>query len=160
MPKIAKSALLVSLLALSTTFAQAAPILYGAPISNEDAKKVGSAAAAAAKKRNIPVVVAVVDSTGTLAYFEKLDGTQISSADTGIGKARTANNWKRPSKDLEDVVVKNHRTALLNLPNIVPVQGGLPIVRDGKIIGAIGASGGTGQEDEEISQAGIDALNK
>lgn len=151
------ASVLISSAVVVTATAYAEPVLYGLPISNEQAKKVGSAAAAEARKNNWTVVVAVVDSSGTLTYLEKIDGTQIASVETAIGKAKTANNFKRPTKLLEDAVL-NNRVVMLNLPGVLPLQGGLPIVVDGKIIGAIGVSGAKSQEDEQAAAAGISAI--
>lgn len=137
----------------------AEPVLYGAPITNEVAKKIAANAYAEAKKNNLTVVIAIVDSSGTLTYLEKIDGTQLASVETAIGKARTANNFKRPTKALEDAVAGG-RNVVLNLPHVLPIQGGLPILVDGKIIGAIGVSGGTSQEDEQVASAGLTAVAK
>lgn len=156
MPSLLHTLLLVSIFNLASS-AVAEPLLYGSPISIDQAKKVGSTAAAEARKNNWTVVVAVVDSSGTLTYLEKIDGTQIASVETAIGKAKTANNFKRPTKLLEDAVL-NNRVVMLNLPGVLPLQGGLPIVVDGKIIGAIGVSGAKSQEDEQAAAAGISAI--
>jgi glc operon protein GlcG len=158
MTYILRTTFLAALLAFYSSLGLTAEIVgYGTPISSEQAKKAAAAAIADAKKNNLAVVVAVVDSSGTLTYLEKIDGTQLSSVETAIGKARTANNFKRPTKALEDVVAGG-RVALLNLPNVVPLQGGLPIIVDGKIIGAIGVSGATSQQDEQAAAAGLAAL--
>ena len=112
MTKLLRSTLAATILTAYASLGMAADIIgYGAPITNEQAKKAATAAIADAKKNNL----AVVDSSGSLAYFEKIDGTQISSVETAIGKARTANNFKRPTKALEDVV-SGGRVALLNHP--------------------------------------------
>jgi glc operon protein GlcG len=117
------------------------------------AKKLVAAAEAEAKKRGAAVVIAVVDDGGQLILLERLDDTQVASVDVAIGKARTAAIFRRPSKVFEDQV-KNGRVAALALPGATPLQGGIPITVDDKVIGAIGASGNSPQEDEEIALAG------
>jgi len=117
------------------------------------AKKLVAAAEAEAKKRGTTVVIAVVDDGGQLILLERLDDTQVASVEVAIGKARTAAIFRRPSKVFEDQV-KNGRVAALALPGATPLQGGIPITVEGKVIGAIGASGNSPQEDEEIALAG------
>ena len=117
------------------------------------AKRLVAAAEAEAKKRGATVVIAVVDDGGQLILLERLDDTQVASVEVAIGKARTAAIFRRPSKEFEDQV-KNGRVAALALPGATPLQGGIPISVDGKVIGAIGASGNSPQEDEEIALAG------
>jgi len=121
------------------------------------AKKMAAAAEAEAQKRKSTVVIAVVDDGGHLIVLERLDDTQVASVDVGIAKARTAAIFRRPSKEFEDQV-KNGRVAALALPGATPLQGGLPIVYEGKVIGAIGVSGNTPQEDEDIARAGAAAF--
>jgi len=120
------------------------------------AKAIAAAAEAEANKRGSTVVIAVVDDGGHLLFLERLDNTQVASVDVGIGKARTAAIFRRPSKDFEDQI-KNGRTASLVLPGATPLQGGIPILVDGKVIGAIGVSGNTPQEDEDIAKTGAAA---
>lgn len=117
------------------------------------AKKLVAAAEGEAKKRGATVVIAVVDDGGQLILLERLDDTQVASVEVAIGKAQTAAIFRRPSKVFEDQV-KNGRVAALALPGATPLQGGIPITVDGKVIGAIGASGNSPQEDEEIALAG------
>jgi len=117
------------------------------------AKKLVAAAEAEAKKRGATVVIAVVDDGGQLILLERLDDTQVASVEVAIGKARTAAIFRRPSKVFEDQV-KNGRVAALALPGATPLQGGIPITVEGKVIGAIGASGNSPGEDEEIALAG------
>jgi glc operon protein GlcG len=123
----------------------------------EVAKKVAAAAEAEAKERGARVVIVVVDDGGHVILLERLDDTQVASVEVGIGKARTAAIFRRPSKVFEDQV-KAGRVAALGLPGATPLQGGLPLVVDGKVIGAIGVSGETPQEDEDIAMAGVAAL--
>jgi glc operon protein GlcG len=119
----------------------------------EAAKKIASAAEAEAKKRGATVVVVVVDDGGHLLLLERLDDTQVASVEVGIGKARTAAIFRRPSKVFEDQV-REGRVAALALPGATPLQGGVPILFEGKVIGAIGVSGNTPQEDEDIAKVG------
>ncbi len=122
------------------------------------AKKIADAAEAEALKRGAKVVIAVVDDGGYLILLERLDNTQVASVEVGIGKARTAAIFRRPSKVFEDQV-REGRVAALGLPGATPLQGGLPIIYEGKIIGAIGVSGETPQEDEDIAKVGASAID-
>jgi uncharacterized protein GlcG (DUF336 family) len=117
------------------------------------AKKIAAAAEAEANKRGATVVIAIVDDGGHLILLQRLDDTQVASVEVGIGKARTAAIFRRPSKVFEDQV-REGRIAALSLPGATPLQGGVPIVYEGKVIGAIGVSGNTPQEDEDIAKAG------
>ena len=117
------------------------------------AKKIAGAAEAEAKKRGATVVIVVVDDGGHLLLLERLDDTQVASVEVGIGKARTAAIFRRPSKVFEDQV-RDGRVAALALPGATPLQGGIPIVFQSKVIGAIGVSGNTPQEDEDIAKVG------
>jgi glc operon protein GlcG len=120
------------------------------------AKKIAAAAEAEAIKRGATVVIAIVDDGGHLILLQRLDDTQVASVEVGIGKARTAAIFRRPSKVFEDQI-RNGRVASLALPGATPLQGGVPITVEGKVIGAIGVSGNTPQEDEEIAIAGAAA---
>jgi uncharacterized protein GlcG (DUF336 family) len=122
------------------------------------AKKIAAAAEAEALKRGSTVVIAVVDDGGHLLVLERLDDTQVASVEVGIGKARTAAIFRRPSKEFEDQV-KNGRIAALALPGATPLQGGIPISFQGKVIGAVGVSGNTPQEDEDIAKVGAAAAD-
>jgi len=125
-------------------------------ISLAAAKKIVAAAEAEAKKRGSTVVIAVVDDGGHVILLERLDDTQVASVEVAIGKARTAAIFRRPSRIFEEQI-KNGRLASLVLPGATPLQGGVPILVDGKVIGAIGVSGNSPQEDEEIAIAGAAA---
>lgn len=118
-------------------------------LSVEAAMKI----AAAARVRAVGVVVAIVDDGGHLILLHRLDDAQVASVNVGIGKARTAAIYRRPSKDFEDQI-KASRVAALALVDSTPLQGGVPIRLDGKVIGAIGVSGDTPQVDEAIAIAG------
>jgi uncharacterized protein GlcG (DUF336 family) len=128
-------------------------------VSLEDARKAAAAAGAEAVKNKWKMAIAVVDDGGQLVHFERIDETQVGSIDIAIGKARTAAILKRPTKALEDALNKG-QYAILAFPNILPREGGLPILADGKVIGAIGVSGGTSSEDAQVASAGVDALKK
>ena len=120
------------------------------------AKKIAEAAEAEAIKRGSTVVIVVVDDGGHLLVLERLDDTQVASVEVGIGKARTAAIFRRPSKVFEDQI-REGRVAALALPGATPLQGGVPIIYEGKVIGAIGVSGNTPQEDEDIAKVGAAA---
>ena len=123
----------------------------------EAAKKIAAAAEAEAKKRGSTVVIVVVDDGGHVILLERLDDTQVASVEVGIGKARTAAIFRRPSKVFEDQI-REGRVAALALPGATPLQGGVPLILNGKVIGAIGVSGNTPQEDEDIAKVGAAAL--
>jgi glc operon protein GlcG len=122
------------------------------------AKKLVAAAEIEAIRRGATVVLAVVDDGGHLVLLERLDDTQVASVDVAVGKARTAAIFRRPSKVFEDQV-KEGRVAAIALPGATPLQGGVPIVVNGKVVGAIGASGNSPQEDEDIAKAGAAVVN-
>ena len=146
-----------------TTPAAAAPPPppYGMSIGFDAAKKAITAAEAEAKKNNWPVAIAVVDTGGHLVAFSRLDNTQIGSVDIAIGKAVTANNLKRATKALQDGIAQGGANLrLLAVKGITPLEGGVPIVVDGKIIGAIGVSGVTSAQDAECAMAGAAAAGK
>ncbi len=125
----------------------------------DGAKKVIAAAVAEAKSKNAPGgAIAVVDEGGNLVAVERLDNTFAAGANISIGKARTAVLFKRPTKFFEDVINKG-RTAMTTLNDFTPLQGGIPIIVDGQIIGAVGVSGAaSAQQDEELAIAGASAL--
>lgn len=125
----------------------------------EGAKKVIAAAAAEAKSKNAPGgAIAVVDEGGNLVAVERLDNTFAAGANISIGKARTAVLFQKPTKFFEDVINKG-RTAMTTLNDFTPLQGGIPIMVDGQIIGAVGVSGAaSAQQDEELAIAGANAL--
>lgn len=150
--KIIKSWIVLSLLLLPVGRPQA-QLLDKKILTLEAAEKVAAAAEAEAKKRNATVVIVVVDDGGYPLVLKRLNDTQVASVDVGIGKARTAAIFRRPSKVFEDQV-RDGRVAALALPGATPLQGGLPLVFDDKVVGAIGVSGNTPQEDEDIALAG------
>jgi glc operon protein GlcG len=121
------------------------------------AKKIVAAAEAEANRRGSTVVIVVVDDGGHVILLQRLDDTQVASVEVGIGKARTAAIFRRPSRVFEEQI-RNGRAATLVLPGATPLQGGVPLVLNGRVIGAIGVSGNTPQEDEEIALAGAAVL--
>ncbi len=138
--------------------AQMLPNPYG-PITLDNARKAAAPALAEARRNNWAMAVAVVDSAGDLVYFEKMDGTQTGSVHVAIAKARSAALFKRPTKAFQDTLAAGgDGLRILKLENAVPVEGGIPLVMDGKIVGAIGLSGGTSQQDGQCAQAGANAL--
>jgi glc operon protein GlcG len=130
---------------------------YGAAVTLEQAKRIAAAALAEAGRRQWRVAVAIVDTHGFLKYYEMLDDTQTASAAIAVEKARTAAMFRRPSKAFEDGIAGG-RAAILGLPGVTPIDGGLPIVIDGRIVGAIGVSGVNSNQDAEVAQAGLNAL--
>lgn len=152
--------LLALTLALGTSRALAQmPNPYGASINHENAKKVAAAALAEALKNHWTMAVAVTDTAGDLVYFEKIDATQTGSVKVSINKARSAALFKRPTKAWQDVLAAGGEgLRVLGLEGAVPVEGGLPLLMDGKIVGAIGVSGGTSQQDGVSAKAGADVL--
>jgi uncharacterized protein GlcG (DUF336 family) len=137
-----------------------APLTYGPPVTIEQAKQAVAAAVAEAKKTAYFYTFAVVDPAGDLVYFEKMDSAPTSSNEIGIGKARTAATFKRPSKAFFDQMETGHPYVGQLDPRIVASAGGIPLIVDGKIIGAIGVSGGAnGLMDAAAAQAGADTLH-
>jgi glc operon protein GlcG len=160
-----KKILLASVLSFILLLAWGWPALaqmpnpYGLPINLETAKKVAAPAIAEARKNNWTMAVAILDIGGNLVYFEKMDGTQTGSVRVAIGKGRSAVMFKRPTKVFQDgVAAGGDGLRLLRLEGAVPIEGGLPLVMDGKIVGAIGVSGGTAQQDGATAKAGADML--
>ncbi len=130
---------------------------YGAPVNLETAKKIAAGAMAEARKNNWKMAVAIVDNSGMLVYYEMMDDTQTASAGIAIDKGRTAAMWRRPSKDFEQGVADG-RVALLGLSGVTPIEGGLPIVVGGKVIGGVGVSGGASTQDAQCARAGLETL--
>jgi uncharacterized protein GlcG (DUF336 family) len=135
------------------------PNPYGAPIGSDAAKKVAAAALAEARKNNWTMAAAVVDPSGDLVYFEKIDGTQAASVTIAVDKARSSARFKRPTKALQDALAAGGEGwRMLGLAEAVPVEGGVPIVIDGRIVGAIGLSGGTSAQDGQAASAGVSTV--
>lgn len=135
--------------------AQQAPPPYGAPMSLEVAKKAMAAAEAEAITHKWPVAIAILDTTGSLVMLQKLDNTQTGSVEIAIGKARTALDFRRPSKALQDVVAGGGAgLRLLSVRNMLALEGGVPVIVDGKVVGAVGVSGVTSEQDAQVAMAG------
>jgi glc operon protein GlcG len=134
---------------------------YGPAITLDQAKRVMAAAELEAAENTWQVAITILDSGGNLVMFHKIDNAQLSAIGISEGKARTALQFKRPSKDLSDAIARGAGgNRLLALKDITPIEGGLPIVLDGKIIGAIGVSGAVSAQDSQVAQAGVDSLTK
>ena len=131
-------------------------------LSIAEAKKIAAAAMEEANKNNWTVVVSIIDDGGNLMYLERKDGTQLASSDIAVGKARAALYFKRPSKALEDTInggANPARFSVMTLnQNVVMVDGGLMLMYQGQIVGAIGVSGVTSAQDAQVAKAGVDAL--
>ncbi len=148
----------LSLLAVAALrpVAARAQFLDAKVVSLDGAKTMAAAAESEAHKRGWTVAIAVVDVGGELILFHRIDDVQTGSLDVAIAKARAAARFKRPTRALADAVKGN--PGLVALAGVVPVAGGLPIAADGKVIGGIGVSGMSSDQDEIIAQAGLDAL--
>jgi glc operon protein GlcG len=121
------------------------------------ARKIIAASEAAASARGVGVVIAVVDDAGNIIQLSRMDTAQVASINVGIGKARTAAIYRRPSRVFEEQI-RNGRVAALALADATPLQGGVPVLIDGKVVGAVGVSGDSPQVDEEIAIAGASAI--
>jgi glc operon protein GlcG len=152
--------LLVAVLALCAQGAMAQmPNPYGTNITAETAKKLAAAVLAEARKNDWRMAVAVVDTGGYLVYYEKMENTQLGSATVSIEKARSAVLYKRPGKAMEDAVAAGGAgIRMLRLTGAVPINGGLPLLVDGKIVGGLGVSGDTSDHDAQCAKAGADLL--
>lgn len=120
------------------------------------AKKIAAAAELEAVRNKWNVVIAVVDDGGHLVYMQRLDGAPTGSIDVAIGKARTAAAFKRPTQVFDEMA--KTRPAITSIPGIVPLEGGVPVMVDGQLVGAVGVSGATSQQDAQVAEAGISAL--
>ena len=128
-------------------------------LTMDGAKKVADAAVAYARANGAPGgSIAIVDDGGQLLHFVRLDGSFAASANVAIGKARTSATFKKPTKDFEDIINKG-RFTMTALPDFTPLQGGVPIMHEGYVVGAIGVSGAkSAQQDEEVAKAGVAAI--
>jgi len=134
---------------------------YGPPITLDQAKRVMAAAELEAAKNSLQVAITILDSGGNPVMFHKFDNAQLSAITVSEGKARTSLQFKRPSKALDDAIAAGGAgMRLLALKDITPLEGGQPVVVDGKIIGAIGVSGALSSQDAQIAKVGADALTK
>jgi len=132
-------------------------IPYGMSITLERAKKVAEAALAEAKKRNWKMIVAIVSPSGDLVYFEKQDDAQLASIEVALSKARASAGFRRPTRVFFEAMESGH-PYVSTLKGVVAAGGGLPLVENGKLIGAIGVAGGTGPQDDVIAKAGADTV--
>lgn len=123
----------------------------------DDAKRIAAAAEAEALRQGWNVVIAIVDDGGALTYLQRLDGTQAASSEVAQLKARSAVMFKRPTKVQEDIVASG-RLGMLSLPHILPLEGGLPLLYRGEIVGGIGVSGVQSSQDGIVAKAGADLL--
>ena len=127
---------------------------YGPSVNIAGAKKIAAGVIAECQKNSWNVAVAVVDTHGFLVYFERMDNTQTASMDVAVGKARAAATYRRPTRVFMDVINKGG-PATATLPGVFASPGGVPIMADGKVTGAVGVSGVTGDQDEQCSRAGL-----
>ena len=137
--------------------AQQGPMMYGEEVSLENAKKAAAAAAAEAKKNNWYLAISVVGPSGQLLYFERMEGTQFASIKISEHKARAAATYRRATKVFAEGLAKGG-TFILTLDDAIASPGGIPLVAGGKIVGAIGCSGATGDQDHQSCEAGAKAL--
>src|SRR6266446_5945748 len=148
-----------AILAVEPALAQAPPPPYGSPITLEQAKKVMAGAEAEAKKNNWNVVMVVLDSGGNLVMLQRMDGAQFGSIEVARDKAYSAVAFRRPTKAFDDALAQGGANLrILRLSGASPLEGGIPIVHDGKLIGAVGVSGVTSAQDAQIGRAGIENL--
>jgi glc operon protein GlcG len=132
---------------------------YGPPITTEQARKAVSVALAEARANNWAMAAAVVDPAGILVYFERLDDTQNASSEIAIDKARSAALFRRPTKTFQDSVERGGiGLRVMALRGAIPVDGGVPIVINGQIVGGLGVSGGTAEQDGQCAKAATDAM--
>ena len=133
---------------------------YGSAIALEPAKRAAAAAIAEARTNGWAMAVAIVDMAGDLVYFEKMDETQTGSVTVAQAKARSAARFKRPTKAFQEALTATpDGLRILGIEGAVPVEGGVPIVADEKVVGAIGVSGGTSQQDGQCAKAGVDTVS-
>jgi uncharacterized protein GlcG (DUF336 family) len=135
-------------------------IPYGPPVSLDRAQAVIQAAVAEAKKRNWKMNVSVVDSGGNLVAFQRMDGAMLASIRIAEHKARAAATFRRPTKIFEDGINLMHLNYLLAFDGVIASRGGIPLIEQGVMIGAIGCSGGTDSQDEIVSNAGAAVINQ
>ncbi len=152
--------LFAALALTAAAFAQTPAIVpYGTSVSADQAKKIAAAAIAEARKNHWAMALAVVDTAGYLVYFERMPDTQLGSVPIAMEKAKSAALFRRPTKTFQDAVAGGGAgLRMLGLTGAVPVEGGIPLIVDGKVIGAVGASGGTSEQDGHTAEAGVAAL--
>jgi glc operon protein GlcG len=157
MSRNAMIALSVFLLATTSAGSARSQLSTKRTLTLEAARKVAAAAEAEARKNNWSVAVAVVDDGGQLVLFQRLDGTKLVAIDIAVRKARTAVYFQSETRALEEEVTKG-RTALLPIDGFMPLEGGIPLIVEGQLVGAIGVSGVTGEQDGQCAQVGAKAL--
>jgi glc operon protein GlcG len=134
---------------------------YGNPITLDQAKKIMAGAEAEARKNSWNMAIAILDSGGNLVMLHRLDGTQFGSIEVAREKAYSAVAFRRPTKVFQDLVGQGGpNLRLLRLTGASPLEGGIPIIADGKVIGGVGASGGTSEQDAQVARAGLEAMSK
>ena len=133
------------------------PIPHGTPITLDLAKRIAAAAEAEAHRNGWPMAIAIAEPTGALVYFLKMDDVQYASIELATAKAKTAAVYRRPTKMFTEALANGH-LMFLTFHSLCAAPGGLPLVADGKLIGAIGVSGGAGHQDDIVAQAGVAAL--
>ena len=135
------------------------PKAYGPSVDVGTAKKIAAVAIEEAQKNHWYMAVAIVDTSGTLIYYEKMDNTQTGSASVAIEKARTSSLYKRPTKAFQDMVAGGGAgLRILGLPSALPIEGGVPLILDDKVVGAVGVSGGISEQDGQCAQAAAASL--
>jgi glc operon protein GlcG len=137
--------------------AQVPHVVNRPALTLEGARRAMAAAEAEAERNNWTVAIAIVDASGELIMFARRDGTQLASVEVAIGKARTAVRFRRPTRALDETL-SGGRLALLAIEGLMPIEGGVPITVDGEIVGAIGVSGVTAQQDAAVAEAGVSAI--
>lgn len=155
----ATAAALAAALSIASAGALAQVPTYGTSVNLEQAKRAIAAGQAEARKHNWPVAIAILDTSGNLVAYEKMDNTQTASIQVAIDKGVSAAIYRRPTKVFEDIVAKGGAgLRVMNLRNASVVEGGLPIIMDGKVVGGIGVSGVAADQDGVVAKAGADAL--
>lgn len=142
----------------TTTASPGLPLPYGPPIGLDAARRVADAAEAFARERGWPVVIAVFDSTGHLAVFRRGDQSHLASVELAQRKAATAVRFRKPTKDFEEIVGGGGVRLLSAASEIITMEGGLPLVVNGQVVGSIGVSGMSSPEDAEVARAGMAVL--
>ncbi|MFN7835922.1 MAG: GlcG/HbpS family heme-binding protein [Burkholderiaceae bacterium] len=133
---------------------------YGPAVTLEQAKRIMAAAEHEARAQGWPMVIAIVDNAGLPLLFERMDDAQLGSVEVALGKAKTAALFRRSSKVFEDIIGGGGAgLRILSMPQVVPLEGGLPILHHGKVIGGIGVSGMASNQDAQVAQAGLKALD-
>lgn len=144
---------------MTTTPSSNLPLPYGAPISLAQAKSIMAAAEREANANQWPMAIAIVDSTGHLVLFQRIDQTQLGSMEVSVAKAMTAVRFRRPTKVFEDAIAAGGAgVRITTMPGVTALEGGIPIVLNGQVIGAIGVSGMLSSQDAQVANAGLAAL--